>query len=97
MRSLYESPDDIDLNVGGSLEVAVPEGLMGPTFYCIMAEQFTRTRQGDRFWYEGTGSGKFTLPQLREIRKASVSRLLCDNGKNIKKMQPHGFQIISEK
>nr|CAD7447222.1 unnamed protein product [Timema bartmani]CAD7457601.1 unnamed protein product [Timema tahoe] len=33
--------------------------------------------------------------QLNEIRKASISRLLCDNGDDIFSMQPKGFQKIS--
>lgn len=37
------------------------------------------------------------LEQLREIRKATVSRLLCDNGDHIQTMQPEGFRVISEK
>nr|CAD7416209.1 unnamed protein product [Timema poppensis] len=33
--------------------------------------------------------------QLNEIRKSSISRLLCDNGDDIFSMQPKGFQKIS--
>lgn len=52
MKSLYESPDDVDLNVGAALEAHVAGSLAGPTFLCILTEQFYRTRVGDRFFYE---------------------------------------------
>lgn len=62
MESIYESPDDVDLTVGGSLEKLVPGTLAGPTFLCILTEQFYRTRVGDRFWFEnGNPDTGFTL------------------------------------
>jgi len=96
LASLYGSPDDVDLTVGGSLEAHVPGTLAGPTFLCILTEQFYRTRVGDRFWYEHSEHvNGFTLPQLNEIRKASISRLMCDNGHHIASMQPRGFERIA--
>lgn len=91
--SLYEEVDDIDLTVGGSLEKLVPGTLSGPTFLCILTEQFYRTRVGDRFWFENKQNG-LTLPQLNEIRKVSIARLMCDNS-DIKSIQPRAFQRIS--
>ncbi|CAG9762636.1 unnamed protein product [Ceutorhynchus assimilis] len=94
LEKLYKSPDDIDLLVGGSLEKLVPGARVGKTFLCIITEQFIRTRKGDRFFFENSGDIGFTLPQLREIRKASISRWLCDNT-HIKRMQPNSFVQIS--
>lgn len=54
LSQLYETPDDVDLAVGGSLENNVDGALTGPTFLCILIEQFHRTRVGDRFWYESS-------------------------------------------
>lgn len=95
LSTLYESPDDVDLTVGGSLESHVPGTSAGPTFLCILTEQFYRTRKGDRFFFENTASG-LNLAQLNEIRKASISRLICDNSHNVEAMQPRGFERISE-
>lgn len=39
----------------------------------------------------------YLTEQLNEIRKSSVSRLLCDNGDNIYTMQRKGFEVISHK
>ncbi|KAI8421167.1 hypothetical protein MSG28_008240, partial [Choristoneura fumiferana] len=52
LAQFYECVDDIDLFVGGSLESDVPGSILGHTFQCIVAEQFYRTRVGDRFFYD---------------------------------------------
>jgi len=44
--------EEVDLTVGGSLESHVQGALAGPTFLCILTEQFYRTRVGDHFFYE---------------------------------------------
>ncbi|XP_026670938.1 peroxidase-like [Ceratina calcarata] len=96
LAELYPSPDDIELTVGGSLEEHVPGTLSGPTFLCILVRQFYRTRVGDRHWYENNDHKlAFTIEQLNEIRKASISRLFCDNGDYITSMQPRGFEQVS--
>ena len=50
---------------------------------------------GDRFYYEFAGAGGFTEPQLAELRRASLARVTCDNGDNIKLMQPLAFRAAS--
>jgi len=52
LKSLYVSHEDVDLTVGASLEAHVAGALAGPTFLCILTEQFYRTRVGDRFFFE---------------------------------------------
>ena len=52
LASAYSSPDDMDFWVGGISEDHFNGGLMGETFFTILKEQFQRTRDGDRFWYE---------------------------------------------
>lgn len=50
LRDMYGHPGNMDLWVAGIIETPLPGGLMGPTFACIVANQFQRLRDGDRFW-----------------------------------------------
>ena len=78
--SLNRSVDDIELWSAGVAEYPLPGALLGPVFSCIIAEQFANVRRGDRFWYENHGwPSSLTPGQLAEIRKAKLSRVLCDN------------------
>jgi peroxidase len=84
VRQIYTSVDDIDLFIGVNFENK-PEGhRMSPVLECIIGEQFYRWKNGDRFWYEVEGQPhSFTPEQLDEIRKSSMSRLVCDTSDNI--------------
>ena len=46
-----------------------------------------------RFWYEmGIDSDiRFNPEELKEIRKVSLARILCDNTEGVNKMQPQAF------
>lgn len=91
MAQLYRSVEDIDLFLGGTSEKVLPGAVVGPTFACIIGEQFRRIKEGDRFWYEaGKQAGSFTAAQLTQIKKATLSRVLCDNS-NLDIMQPNAF------
>lgn len=66
----------------------------GPTFGDILADQYSKFRQGDRYFYEHSpevNPGAFTPDQLKEIKKASVARLICDNSDGIQLQSPKGF------
>ena len=92
LQELYNSVDDVDLWVGGLAETPLPGGRIGPTFACIFAITFKGLREGDRFYYENPGV--FTPEQLNEIKKASLSRVICDNGNDIRKVQPNAFSTF---
>ncbi|KAH9282853.1 Peroxidasin [Echinococcus granulosus] len=91
LRAIYGHPGNIDLFVGGVLEDVLPGARMGPTFACIIADQFKRLRAGDRLWYESPGL--FTTAQLAEIRDAGsyLSRVICENGDNITEVPLDAF------
>ncbi|XP_055676431.1 peroxidase [Lutzomyia longipalpis] len=94
LRAHYTSPEDVDLTVGAALEAHVAGALAGPTFLCILTEQFFRTRVGDRFFYEnGNIDSAFTREQLQSIRTSTAARLVCDNT-NIHYIQPRAFERI---
>ena len=84
----YRHVDNVDLFAGGIMEKPLRGAAVGPTFSCILGQQFQDLRRGDRFWYENNNrDSRFTLAQLNEIRKVSLARLICDNTENIKAIQ----------
>jgi hypothetical protein len=52
LASAYDSVNDIDLWMGIISEDHVPGAMVGETLVVILVDQFTRVRDGDRFWYE---------------------------------------------
>ncbi|XP_074513628.1 eosinophil peroxidase-like [Sebastes fasciatus] len=75
--SLYRKPDNIDVWLGGVAEPFVPGGRVGPLFACLIATQFQKVRQGDRFWWEN--KGVFTKDQRYSLKQTSLARIICDN------------------
>ncbi|XP_015784100.1 peroxidase [Tetranychus urticae] len=85
---IYKHPDDIDLWSGGISEVRLPGAMIGPTFACIIAQQFSNIRRGDRFWYDRSGlPSSFTPEQLYEIKKSVQSKIICENADDIPTIQ----------
>ena len=52
ISDLYETVDDVDLYTGALAEIPESDSLIGPTFSCLILNQFVRLQKGDRFWYE---------------------------------------------
>ena len=89
LMSVYESVNDIDLYAGGSAERTMEGSAIGPTFACLISEQFKRLKIADRFWFENQKDNPypFTPEQLSEIRKTSLAGVLCESGIDIEVMQ----------
>lgn len=86
LEKAYNSPFDIDLFVGGLLESAEGDAVVGPTFREIIADQFSRLKRGDRYFYENhpeINPGHFSERQLQELKKASLAKIICDNSDRI--------------
>ncbi|CAG2220542.1 PXDN [Mytilus edulis] len=95
LRKIYRHPDDIDLFVGGISENHLTDGVVGPTFACIIGRQFRDIKLGDRFWYENkfavTG---FTLDQVNEIKKVKLSQVICE-GSDVNSVQENALKAPS--
>ena len=85
----YGSLDTVDLWVGGISERSLPNSHLGATFACIFANAFSNLRDGDAFYFERRGV--FTPPQVKELSKASLSRVICDNSDGIIHAQTNAF------
>lgn len=93
LQHLYAKPQNIDMWVGGLVEDPLPRARVGPLFACIIAEQFKRTRSGDRFWYENPSV--FEPAQLAELKKTTLSRVMCQNSDGIEHIQEDAFLVVS--
>ncbi len=72
LQQLYGSVDNIDLWVGGLAEDHVPGSSVGPLFSRIIADQFTRLRDGDRFWYQN----EFSPAQAQRISHVTLEDII---------------------
>ncbi|NES04905.1 MAG: peroxidase, partial [Okeania sp. SIO2F4] len=52
LESVYDSVDDVEIWVGMLSEDNLPNASIGELNEALLEEQFTRLRDGDRFWYE---------------------------------------------
>ena len=57
------------------LEDQLKDAKVGPVFSCLIREQFVRTRNADRFWYERL----YSKAKQDEIKKSSLAELICLN------------------
>ena len=55
--------NNIDLFAAGVAETPLSDGQIGPTFACLIGEQFSNIKNGDRFYFRHKESG-FTEGKL---------------------------------
>ena len=80
LSELYETPDDIDLFVGGLAEFSLRGGLSGPTFNCIKSKMFKKVLNGDRFFFTHKNqAGSFSPKQLKQLRRRTLRDVICEN------------------
>ncbi|EFX87542.1 hypothetical protein DAPPUDRAFT_221514 [Daphnia pulex] len=94
LQTVYQSVADIDLYIGGVTENHMPGAVVGPTFGYIIANQFQNLKTSDRFFYSDRSQPiSFTEKQLKEIKKVSLARIVCDNSDGtITQIQPKAFR-----
>ncbi|XP_015113381.1 chorion peroxidase [Diachasma alloeum] len=95
IRKIYGEVDDVDLYTGALAEKTTEDGIVGPTFGCLIGDQFQRLQRGDRFWYENREQPHpFSEDQLMEIRKTTLARIICDCSDSIDKIQPQVMRSV---
>lgn len=77
LASVYASPDDVDLWVGGLAEDHVSGAQVGELLSTIFREQFRALRDGDRFWYQRSLSSR-ELNLVQNVRLSDVIRRNTD-------------------
>jgi hypothetical protein len=78
LQEAYGDVNNIDLWVGALSEDHVRGASEGPLLRRILADQFERLRDGDRFWYERDLSGR----ELRGVRNTSLADIVRLNTTN---------------
>lgn len=68
LEELYGSVDKIDPYIGGLAEDHVNDSNLGELFYASMKDQYTRLRDGDRFYFENANNGLFTEEERNAIK-----------------------------
>ena len=93
LKTIYSDVRDVDLFVGGINEMPAKGGLVGSTFGCIIERQFNDLKRGDRLYFEnGPSATSFSISQLNEIRKVTMSKLICNNYK-LSTIQSRAFRM----
>ena len=87
LRQAYGDVNAIDLWTGGLAEKRVDGGMLGQTFTDIVADQFERLRDGDRFYFENQG---FDPQTLADIKSTTLSSVIVNNT-DTNFMQPDAF------
>lgn len=91
LRQTYKTVYDIDLLVGGALEVVESDekfGFFGPTLQCIVTEQFYRFKAGDFYFYSNNST--FEENQLEVLKNYKFANFLCENS-NLAKTLMNSF------
>uniref|UniRef100_A0A915DHU7 peroxidase n=1 Tax=Ditylenchus dipsaci TaxID=166011 RepID=A0A915DHU7_9BILA len=92
VADLYgNDPNRLDLYPGGLLEEAIPGSLLGPTFTCILSEQFRRLRDADRMFFMNTGV--FTTQQQQALSRVTMARVVCDTGEDFPTVPTSAFLV----
>jgi peroxidase len=91
LESLYGNVNNIDLWVGLLAEDHTENGSLGETATAIIADQFERLRDGDRFYYENTMSDR----EVREIESTTLADII-ERNTNLDSLQSNVFFFAPE-
>ena len=90
--SVYDDINEVDLWIAGLAEKKVNGGLLGETFSLIVVDQFTRSRDGDRFFYLNDLEHLNILdPTLETVTLSEIIR----RNSSIENIQDNAFLVVS--
>jgi len=92
LASIYDTVDDIDLWIGGLAENHINGGIVGELFHTIIADQFTRTRDGDRFFYL---NDNYLLSMFPDVGQTTLSDVIRRNS-TITNIQDDAFVVAKD-
>lgn len=87
LQSVFGSVNSIDPWVGMLAEDHLPGASVGLTHAIIFIDQFSRLRDGDRFWYQ---NGLFTRADLARLEATRLSDILLRTT-GVARLQPNVF------
>ncbi len=91
LESLYGDVDNIDLWVGLMAEDHLRGASVGELTSTIIADQFQRLRDGDRFYYENVFEGQ----ELRAIEQTSLADVI-ERNTTVEGLQENVFFMLAE-
>ena len=77
LTNLYDTPNDIDPWVGAIVEDHHNGTAVGELIYTVLVDQFTKLRNGDRFWYQNNPN--LTYDQVTQISSIRLSDVIRNN------------------
>jgi hypothetical protein len=92
LQQAYGSVDNIDPFEGGLAEDHVPGSDVGPLFQKIMVDQFTRLRDGDRFFYLNE---HFTQDELQILQQAPTLARVIEANTGVTNLQSDVFKFTA--
>ena len=94
LAEVYDNVDNIDLWTSGLAEEHVENALVGETFHVILVEQFTRLRDGDRFWYQNDQFLTSNPDLMAEVENTTLADIIQRNTSIGDELQGNVFIII---
>jgi len=80
LASAYDdNVNDIDLWVGGLAEDHAPGAIVGETTKAVLADQFSRLRDGDRFWYQNDPFFLDNKDHMKNVHHTTLSDIIKRN------------------
>ena len=96
LPTVMENVDDIDLWTGGLSEPRLPGTSLGPTFTAIFVDQFTRLRDGDRFYFENPNI--YPAKFINGVLNTTLSDIIRRNtGIRRDELNPHSFFLPNQR